>query len=83
MTQEQIDSIKAEIAAGIEGAASVASAVAPQYVPLILLGKSVAKLIGPAAFEDIVLLVQKAAPTADEAMALAKEIAGLAHPESL
>lgn len=83
MTQDQIDSIKAEIAAGISGAASLASAVAPQYAPLIAIGASVAKIIGPAAFADIALLVQKAAPTPEETLALQLEIAGLSHPETL
>ena len=83
MTQDQIDAIKAEISAGVSGAAALASAVAPQYAPLVAIGATIAKAIGPAAFEDIVLLVQKAAPTDAEVLALSKEIAGLAHPESL
>lgn len=83
MTPEQIDSIKAEIAAGISGAAALASAVAPQFAPLVAIGATVAKAIGPAAFEDIVLLVQKSAPTDAEVLALSKEIAGLSHPELL
>lgn len=83
MTQDQIDNIKAEIAATISAGSTIASAVAPQYQPLILLGSSLAKMIGPIAFEDIVKLVQKAQPTEQDAINLAKEIAGLSHPETL
>jgi hypothetical protein len=83
MTTDQIDAIKVTIAADIDAAAGIASTLAPGYAPLIALGRAAAKLIGPAAFEDIVKLVQKNQPTDADAVVLAKEIAGLGHPETL
>lgn len=82
MTQDQIDAIKAEIVAVINGGSAVASAVAPEYQPLILLGKAVALQV-PSLFEDVVKLIQKTAPTDAEATELAQRIAQLSHPESL
>jgi len=82
MTQDQIDAIKAEIAAVVTGGSAVASAIAPEYQPFILLGKAVALQV-PSLFEDVVKLIQKAAPTEAETAELAQRISQLSHPESL
>ncbi len=82
MTQQQIDSIKAELTAGINTAATIATTVAPEYGPYIMLGKAVALAV-PELYEDMVKLVQKAQPTDVETSDLAKKIAALASPETL
>ncbi len=82
MTQEQIDSVKAEISAFVEVGSTVAATVAPEFLPYIILGKAVAKVIPPL-FEDVVKLIQKNQPTEADALALAQNIARLSHPELL
>ena len=82
MDQAQIDSIKAEVNAGVDTAANVAEVIAPQYAGFIVLGQAVAKAL-PSLYEDVMKLINKEAPTQDEKDSLAKAIASLAKPETL
>lgn len=82
MTQDKIDAIKAEITAVVNTGSTIASTIAPEYKPLIILGRAVALQV-PGLFEDVVKLIQKEQPTDADAQALAERIAQLSHPESL
>lgn len=82
MDQTQIDAIKAEITAVVGTGSTIAASVAPEYLPLILLGKAVALQV-PGLFEDVVNLVQSKAPTDADTQALAVSISQLSHPELL
>lgn len=82
LDQSQIDAIKAEINNVIGVGSTIAGTVAPQYLPLIVLGAGVAKMV-PSLFEDVVKLIQKAEPTDADTQALAVSISKLSHPELL
>lgn len=82
MDQAQIDAIKADINAVIGTGSSVAATIAPEYLPLIVLGTAVARQV-PTLFEDVVKLIGKTAPTDADTQALAVKISQLSHPELL
>lgn len=74
--------ISAEIDPVIDGAANVASALAPQYGALILLGAGLIKQ-APELYADALNLIQKKEPTDADNAALLAKIAALANPQSL
>lgn len=85
MTPDQklkFDAVVAEVGSGINVAANIAAAVAPEYAPLVYMGAGIAKLGGPLV-EDAINLFEKAEPTDADEASLAATIASLQHPEKL
>lgn len=79
--QLKFDAVKAQIDAGIDTAALVAEGIAPQYIPLIVLGQAVAKAL-PDLYADVAKLIEQTEPTEADSAALALKIAALEHPET-
>jgi hypothetical protein len=78
----QLAAIEAEIKSGIDIAAGVASTVAPQYAPFIVLGQAVAAAFPPL-INDVIALIEQTEPDAAANAALALKIASLANPAAL
>jgi len=71
----------AEITQAVDLAATLATALGPQAAALIALGRVVAA-VTPALYDDVVKLLQKAEPTAEEKADLARKLHALANPET-
>lgn len=82
LTQAQIQAVETEILSGINTAAGIASAVAPEYAPFIVLGQAVAAAM-PDLINDVTALIQQTAPSAADVTALAAKIAALQNPAAL
>lgn len=72
--------IEAEVKTAIDEAAGMASFLLPQYVPLIALGRIVAKAM-PDLFETVVATIKKEQPTEQDTTALVDQAVDLANPD--
>ena len=71
----------AEITQAIETGSAIARTLAPEFAPYILLGTAIAKA-APQLYDDVVKLLQKAEPTAEDKADLARKLHALANPET-
>lgn len=81
-TSVSSETIKNEIEAAVDTVAGVASTIAPEYAPFIVLGQAVAHAI-PSLYADVQALLQKKDPTDADTKALADKIAALQNPAAL
>jgi hypothetical protein len=82
LTPEQIAAIKLQIDGAATIAEQITGTVAPQYVPLIILGQIVADAI-PGAVADIQNMIAGNAPSDADVQALWTKIGALGNPESI
>lgn len=82
MTQAQVQALEAEILSGVNTVAGIASAVAPEYAPFIVLGQAVAAAM-PDLINDVTALINQTEPSAADVTALATKIAALQNPAAL
>jgi 1-aminocyclopropane-1-carboxylate deaminase/D-cysteine desulfhydrase-like pyridoxal-dependent ACC family enzyme len=66
----------------VDAGTTLAGALLPQYRAYILLGAAVARQV-PELYEDVVKLVQKQEPTAEEKVELWRKLRALANPEGV
>ena len=87
MTQDQVDTLKFEIEQGVNAASTVVGAVAPEFLPYIVIGRAVATVAAetvPTLVKDVEDLIQRRQEaTPEEKEELARTIHGLMNPESL
>jgi hypothetical protein len=81
-TQAQIDAVTAEIVSGLDIAGSAAGVIDPELLPFIVIGKAAAAAI-PGLVDDVTNLINGAAPSPADNLALATKIATLANPAAL
>lgn len=72
----------AQIKSAINTAAGVASTIAPEYAPFIILGQAVAAA-APDLINDVEAMLSKQEPTDEDTQNLAVKIAALKNPASL
>ena len=71
-----------DIQSVISGISSPAKLLLPQYAAFIALGEVVAK-VAPQLYLDVVKMISKAEPTAEEVNGLMKKVDALFEPEKL
>lgn len=79
---QDIESIKAEVSAAVDTAATIGRVIAPQYTAFIVLGQALAKAL-PGIYEDVLKLIAREKPTDDELADLAGKLHALANPETI
>lgn len=82
MPDDQLALIESEIANAVNLAGSIATIIAPQQLPFIVLGQAVAKAI-PSLYDDVRALISNQAPTAEKISELATKIQALKNPEQI
>lgn len=82
ITPEQEEALHIEVNAAVDSAASIASVIAPEFLPYIVLGQAIAKAV-PSLYVDVQKLLSGQAPAPEDVKALSAKIALLAEPETL
>lgn len=80
MTPDQIEQLTKEIVAGLDTGADMASVLAPEIIPFVLIGKALDKTI-PGLAGDVARWLQGNAPTPEEKQALKAKLAVLGNPD--
>lgn len=82
ITPEQEAAIHTKVNAAVDGAANIATVIAPEFLPYIVLGQAIAKAL-PSLYLDVANLLQGNEPAPEDVTALANKIIALANPEKL
>lgn len=81
MTPQEVEQLAAEIVAGLESGADMASVLAPQIIPFVLIGKAVDKVV-PGLAGMITRWVDGNPPTPEELEDFKKKLAVLGDPNN-
>lgn len=81
MTAEEVEALTNEIIAGLESGADMASVLAPQIIPFVLIGKAIDKVV-PGLAGMITRWVDGNPPTEEEKADLRAKLAVLADPNN-
>lgn len=77
-----LDSIKESVNAAVDSASSIATVIAPGFLPYIVMGTAIAKAF-PELYEQVRNLLEAKDPTDEDKAKLARTIQQLANPDTL
>ena len=82
MTDERFATVKAEVSASVDFAGALVGVIAPELIPLVVLGKALAKQF-PEVYRDVEDLIRGEEPDEAAEAELAEKISRLGRPEKL